>query len=356
MSEGTRAISRPKVRFSQFSDNVQNKEKDVECKDKTVLPANGPKIKSVVFLKKPVRIVDPKKCTTVCDKDIPQRDRNIETHCSDITPENVQSTCTSNKDVSKIDTSKILRNANDIQNIKENCNTLTSGKSPQNILKDHRESIRQKGKENRDTMLKKVLSVKSCKDMSKTRGGSSQCIQSVKQIGKCKLPTKNNIQKISTMDSQNPKMTKSLSAPSILKKTKNQTFKGTSNAKSITPNVMPCYKIAAKNKISPVKKTILRNVSGPKIKTSVGPGISHKKKNDIKTSDANKKHNVALDVAKELAQPEYNSIACTLNKLKELKQQKIVRDINHLTSAQKSFISGKVRFFIEKMKPVIIFL
>lgn len=356
MSEGTRAISRPKVRFSQFSDNVQNKEKDVECKDKTVLPANGPKIKSIVFLKKPVRIVDPKKCTTVCDKDIPQRDRNIETYCSDITPENVQSTCTSNKNVSKIDTSKILRNANDIQNIKENCNTLTSGKSPQNILKDHRESIRQKGKENRDTMLKKVVSVKSCKDMSKTRGGSSQCIQSVKQTGKCKLPTNNNIQKISTMDSQNPKITKSLSAPSILKKTKNQTFKGASNAKSITPNVMPCYKIAAKNKISPVKKTILRNVSGPKIKTSVGPGISHKKKNDIKTSDANKKHNVALDVAKELAQPGYNSIACTLNKLKQLKQQKIVRDINHLTSAQKSFISGKVRFFIEKMKSVNIFL
>lgn len=339
MSEDTRTISRPKVRFSQFSDNVQNKEKDVEHKD-TVLRANGPKIKSIVSLKKPVRIVGPKKCTTACDEDIPQFDCNIETHCSDITSENVQSTCISNKNVSEIDTSKILRNANGIQNIKENCNILTSSKSPQNILKEDKESIRQKGKENRDTMLKKVV---SSKDMSKTKGGSSQCIQTKN----CKLPTNNNMQKISIMDSKNPKTTKSLSAPSILKKTKNQTFKGINNAKSITPNVMPCYKIAAKNKISPVKKTILRNVSGPKIKTSVGPGIS-RKKNIVKTSDANKKHNVTLDVAEELAQPRYNSIACTLNKLKELKQQKIVRDIDHLPSAQKSFMNGKVTFFYKK--------
>lgn len=353
MSEKTRTISRPKVRFSQFSDNVQNKEKNVEHKDNTVLRANGPKILSIVSLKKPVRIVDPKKCTTVCDKDIPQHNCNIETHCSDITSENIQSTCIPNKDISKIDTSKILQNANGIQNIKKNCNTLISGKSPQNILKNRRESKEQKGKENRDTMLKKVV---SSKDTSKTRGGSSQCIQSTIQIGNCKLPTNNNMQKISTMDSKNPKMTKSQSVPSILKKTKNQTFKGTSNAKSITPNVMPCYKIAAKNKISPVKKTILRNVSGPKIKTSVGPGISHKKKNDVKTSDINKRYNSTLDVAKELAQPVYNSIACTLNKLKELKQQKIVRDIDHLSSAQKSFINGKVRFFIKKIKHVNIFL
>lgn len=343
MSEKIRAISRPKVRFSQFSDNAQNKEKNVEHKDKTVLRANGPKILSIVSLKKPVKIVDPKKCTTVCDKDI-QHDCNIETYCNDITSENVQSTCISNKDVSKMDTSKILRNVNGIQNIKENCNTLMSGKSPQNILQNHRESKKQKGKENRDTMLKKVV---SSKDMSKTRGESSQYIQSAIQTENYKRPINNNMQKISTMDSKNPKMTKSQFASSILKKTKNQTFKGTSNAKSIAPNVMPCYKIAAKNKMSPVKKTILRNVSGPKIKTSIGPGISHKKKNDIKTSDVNKRYNSRLDVvAEELARPAYNSIACTLNKLKELKQQKIVADIVHLSSAQKSFINGKVRFSI----------
>lgn len=340
MSKDIKAISRPKVRFSQFSDNVQNKEEDVEyCKEKTVLQANGPKIKSIVTLKRPVKIVDPKKLTTVCNKDVLQHDyeREISTHCSDITSENIQSTCLSNKNVSNIETSNILRNANGIQNIIENCNTLTPDKSPQdNILKDRKENMQQKGKENRDTKLKKVV---SSKDISKSKKESSHCTKSVTQTGNYKLPTSKNMQKIGTKDSKSPKMTKS--TPSIMKKTRNQTVE--INAKSVTPNVMPCYKIAAKNKVSPVKKTILRNMSGPKIETSVGPGISHKKKSDLKAGEANKRHNVTLDVAaEELARPGYNSIACTINKLKELKQQKIVTDIDHLPLAQKSFVNGKI--------------
>ncbi|CAL1686505.1 unnamed protein product [Lasius platythorax] len=341
MSENTGAISRPKVRFSQFSDNVQNKEIDVEyCQEKTVLRANGPKITSIVSLKKPVRIVDPKKFTSIHNKDVLQCDRNTEisTHSSDIMSENIRrNTFPSNKNVPKIETSKILRNANGIQNIKENYNMLQPDKSPRDNLKDSKESLQQKGKENRDTILKKVV---SSKDISKPKRGSSQYIQSVTQTGNGKPSTGNNTQKINTMNSKkSPKMTKSLSAPNIMKKTKNQMFKGTINAKSVTPNVMPCYKITARNKVSPVKKTILRNVSGPKIKTSVGPGVSHKKRND-----ANERHIVAtLDVAaEELARPGYNSIACTINKLKELKQQKIVRDIDHLPSAQKSFVNGKI--------------
>lgn len=346
MSKNIKAISRPKVRFSQFSDNVQNKEKDVEyCKEKTVLQTNGPKIKSIVILKKPVKIVEPKKLTIVCNKNVLQHDykTEISTH-SDIASENIQSTCLSNKNVSKIETSSILRNANGIQNIKENCNTLTPGKSLQdNILKDCKERMQQKGKENRDTILKKGFN----KNLSKSRKGSSQYTESVTQIRNYKPSASKNMQKISTKDSKNLKMTKS--APSIIKKIRNQTVEGTINAKSITPNVMPSYKIVAKNKVSPVKKTILRNISGPKIETSVRPGIFRKKKSDAKASDANKKHNVTLNVAaEELAQPGYNSIACTINKLKELKQQKIVTDIDHLSFAQKSFINGKVRFFYKK--------
>ncbi|KAL6425661.1 hypothetical protein ACFW04_009640 [Cataglyphis niger] len=339
MSKNIKAISRPKVRFSQFSDNVQNKEKDVEyCKEKTVLQTNGPKIKNIVTLKKPVKIVDPKKLTTVCNKNVLQHDykTNIPTH-SDIISENFQSTCLSNKNVSKIETSSILRNANGIQNIKENCNTLTPGKSLQdNILKDCKERMQQKGKENRDTILKKGFN----KDLSKSRKGNSQYTKSVTQTRNYKSPASKNMQKINTKDSKNLKITKSAS---IIKEIRNQTVEGTINAKSLTSNVMPCYKIVAKNKVSPVKKTILRNTSGSKIETSVRPGIFHKKKSDTKASDANKKHNVTLDVAaEELAQPGYNSISCTINKLKELKQQKIVTDIDYLSFAQKSFINGKI--------------
>ncbi|XP_050460267.1 uncharacterized protein LOC126856103 [Cataglyphis hispanica] len=340
MSKNIKAISRPKVRFSQFSDNVQNKEKDVEyCKKKTVLQTNGPKIKNIVTLKKPVKIVDPKELTTVCNKNVLQHDykTKISTH-NDITSENFQSTCLSNKNVSKIEVSSVLHNANGIQNIKENCNTLTLDKSLQdNILKDCKERMQQKGKENRDAILKKGFN----KDLSKSRKGSSQYTESVTKTRNYKPLASKNMQKINTKDSKNLKMTKS--APSIIKKIRNQTMEGTINAKSLTSNVMPCYKIVAKNKVSPVKKTILRNTSGSKIETSVRPGIFHKKKSDAKASDANKKHNVTLDVAaEELAQPGYNSIACTINKLKELKQQKIVTDIDHLSFAQKSFINGKI--------------
>ncbi|XP_072748880.1 uncharacterized protein [Anoplolepis gracilipes] len=337
MSEDTRTISRPKVRFSQFSDNVQNNEKDIEdCEEKA---ANGPKIKSIVTLKKPVRIVDPKKFTTVSNKDVPQCDCNTENskHCSNIMSENIQSTRLAKNNVSRTETSRILHNANSIQNIKENYNTLPPNKNPQdNILKDSRDGLQQKGKENRNTILKKVA---SSKDISKPRRAISQGIPLVKQTGNCKLSTSKNMQEINRVDSKNPKMKKSLSAPSVIKKTKNQTVERTVNAVS----VMPCYKITAKNKVSPVKKAILRNVSGPKIKTSVEPGISHKKRTDENVCNVNKRHNATSDIAaEELAQPGYNSIACTINKLKELKQQKIVTDIDHLSSAQKSFINGKI--------------
>lgn len=349
--ENTGAISRPKVRFSQFSDNVQNKEKEVEhYKEKNVSRVNTPKIKSIVSLKKPVRIVDPKKLSTsVNNKDVLQGDHNTEisTHSSDIASENIhRNTFPSNKNVPKIETSKILRNANDIQNIKENYNTLRPEKNPQdNILKDGKKSLQQKGKENRDITPKKVA---FSKDVSKTRRGSSQYIQSVAPTGNYKFSTSNNTQK-NTMDSKkSPKMTKSLSAPNIMKRSRNQMLKETINTKSATLKVMPCYKSAAKKKVSPVKKTILRNVSGPKIKTSVGPGVSHKKKNYAKVDDTNKKHILDVVTAEELERPGYNSIACTINKLKELKQQKIVRDIDHLPSAQKSFVNGKVRFFFYK--------
>lgn len=94
---------------------------------------------------------------------------------------------------------------------------------------------------------------------------------------------------------------------------------------------------------------VLRDVSSSKVRTSVGPGIYHPKKGNNtkmmqKKDDTNKRYIIGSD-AEELAQPKYNSIMCTIDKLKEYQQQRIVTDINHLPSAQKNIINGKVRFY-----------
>jgi len=69
MTDNTKVISKPKVRFCQFSDNARNKgEIFKHCKEQVILQANNPRIKEIVSLKKPIRIVNPTK-SNVCDKD-----------------------------------------------------------------------------------------------------------------------------------------------------------------------------------------------------------------------------------------------------------------------------------------------
>lgn len=155
---------------------------------------------------------------------------------------------------------------------------------------------------------------------------------------------------IDTINSNRTEITKSWSAPSIIKITEKQRTKPRIfSAKPTKANVMPCYRYIKsgmiKNEVSPVKKIVLRSTMGPKIKTFVGSGVSHKQQNDTKTDVTNKKCYNMSDVAvKKLAQPEYNSVMYTLDKLKEIKEQKIVRNINHLPPMQKNLLNGKVKF------------
>lgn len=240
----------------------------------------------------------------------------------------------------------ILCDANGIQNIKKNCKVSQLDKSLQNnILKNHRKCLQQKGKENKNVPLKKAI---SSKNLNEIKAGNSQRVQLVTQK-KFKLSTGDDcMEKINVRSAfKRPKMTKSYSAPNVIKKTKNSMIPGKIlNVKPVTTlsHVTSYYKTTvSKNKISPVKKIVLRNVADPKIKTSVVPGVFHEKQDNAKMNDANERCTITLDVTVEdLAQPEYNSIMCTINKLKELQQQKIVTDISHLSSIQKNFLNGKV--------------
>ncbi|XP_071570362.1 uncharacterized protein [Temnothorax nylanderi] len=321
MTNNIKIISRPKVRFRQFSDKARNEEEIVEHgKKQTVAQANGPRIKELLSLKKPVRIVDPTKSTSVGvgDKDVSLSNCNndISSYRS-ITRGNVQNTSFSDKNVTKVESTMILRGANGIRNTEKSCKMLQLGKNPRvdDVSRERIKCLQQKGKENKGIL-------------------QAGCMEKV------------NVARPAAFKGSN--MTKSQSAPSIIKRTRNSMIQGgILNAKPVTTlsRVTSRYKTVAKNKVSPVKKIVLRNVAGPKIKTSVGPGVFRKKRNDTKPSDENERRTVytVSDVTVEdLAQPEYNSIVCTVNKLKELEQQKIVTDVSHLPSTLKSFLNGKI--------------
>lgn len=347
MSENTKFISRPKVRFFQFSDQKQKNEIVKEsCNDDTNLATNGPKIRSIVTLKRPIRIVDSIR-STVRKKHFPLKDCEISACSHHKETENTQDTSLSNDNVPKAEVSRILRNANSRQNKKENNEILQQDKNvftQNDTSKSHRKTLQQRDKENKDIILNKIT---SSKNIIKTR--NCQYVQPV-VCKKLKLSTgSNDAQKTDTVKLNRTDMTKSQSAASIMKKTEKQRTKTKSlNAKSTMSNVMPCYRYIQtgimKNKGSSVKKIVLRSPTGPKIKTSVEPGVSRKQQEDAETDDTSKNYYTMSNTAVEkLAQPGYNSIMCTLNKLKEIKEQKIVRDINHLPPAQKNLLNGKVK-------------
>jgi hypothetical protein len=66
MLTNTKTILRPKVRFSECSDNMPSEE-SVQHFEEKVMQENGPRVKSIEILKKPVKIVYPKQ---VHNKDI----------------------------------------------------------------------------------------------------------------------------------------------------------------------------------------------------------------------------------------------------------------------------------------------
>ncbi|XP_018373747.1 PREDICTED: uncharacterized protein LOC108768034 [Trachymyrmex cornetzi] len=341
MTDNINVISRPKVRFCQFSDNTRNKMEIVEdSKRQSGLQTSGLKIKEIVTLKKPIRVVDPTKFANIYDKDTSSSNHDIGTlshYCT--TSGNVRNMSLSNKNMPKVK-STILRDANGIQNTKNSSKMFQrQNKSSQDdVLKDNTKNVRQNEKENNNKLSNKSASNKNVSDT--TTGNFQHSVQSAIRE-KFKLPMDNiHIPKVNIQDFKTSKMTKPQSASSIIKKTRNSmTKERILNAKPVLSH----YKTMTRKKISPVKKIVSHNMSSPKIKTSMG-SVFRKEQADLKTSDANERCIIALDVTtvQDLAQPEYNSIMCTINKLKELERQKIVADINHLPFALKSFLNGKI--------------
>lgn len=122
--------------------------------------------------------------------------------------------------------------------------------------------------------------------------------------------------------------------------------------------VMPCLKskVKANGKFSPIKKTVLRNISvKPKTKNLVTPGVSRPPPPRKELNfDSNQIENDKFRTEK-LSKPEYNSIMKTINKLKEVQKENIITDVEHLPPIYKSLVNGKVAHSLDFPPDEVIF-
>ncbi|XP_019699854.1 uncharacterized protein LOC105189395 [Harpegnathos saltator] len=345
MSENTKTVLRPRVRFSQLSNKEQNNGTVKEsCKNRTNLQINGPKIKNIVTLERPVRIMSSTEHTDIHEKDIPLKncEMKVAVCFDDKASKNTQNTSLFNDNVSETELPKTLHNVN-TQNMKEIDKLLQLDKNrcmENNILKHCRRILQQKNKENKTTVSNKIMLNKNIKTKIKDDQYEQPIVCNKLQL----FRNNNDMQKIDTINSNTTEIMKLKSVPSIMKRTEKQTKTKIFNAKSTIPDVIPYYKYIKpriQNK-GLVKKNVLHNITGPKIEVSVGPGVSHKKQHDIKIDDASKQCYISNNAAEKLAQPDFNSILCIFNKLKEIKQHKVIRNINHLSSVQKNLLNEKI--------------
>lgn len=123
-----------------------------------------------------------------------------------------------------------------------------------------------------------------------------------------------------------------------------------SSVKPKVVGVMPCLKskMLAKGKFSPVKKTVLRNIS---VKPKNFPVSRLRKELDFEDKkmdpqeekiENKEKRKLQILNSEKLSKPEYNSIMSTINKLKEVQKENIVSDVDHLPPIYKSLVNGKV--------------
>lgn len=175
MSEKTKSILRPKVRFFQIS----NQDRDNEMvkkpfKNNTNLLITGPKIRSIVALEKPVKIVDSIESTGVYKKELSLKNLKITSDCSDdITSENIQNISPSDNNVP--DTSKILHNANS-RNKKKKNKVLQLDKdicAQNNTVKHCRKISQQKDKENKNALVNRIM---FNKNITKTKTKNCQYV------------------------------------------------------------------------------------------------------------------------------------------------------------------------------------
>ncbi|EZA47598.1 hypothetical protein DMN91_012333 [Ooceraea biroi] len=286
----SKKISRPKVSFRQ---SEQDEEETVkQSKEKATQQSEGPKIRSVVTLHAPVRIVNPEKATGAGDKGACSSERKADssTHTGDTASENAPDTSQAVKDAARTGE---MCHASDV---KEKHDVSQLSKTLDNIVKNYT-NLQQKGKE-------------KMKDTSK--GAAKLQPVPIPRVAKLGKPPATRAE-----------------AP---------------KAKSATPSLqsshMPYYKMLVKNKPFSVKT----NVKNPHVKDE--PELLEEFLHLIlpwhKNYRTEEFESGRHYVGQSLEHPKCNSIVCIADKLKKLEQQKISADINHLSPLEKTILNGKI--------------
>ncbi|XP_046629655.1 uncharacterized protein LOC124310094 isoform X1 [Neodiprion virginianus] len=100
----------------------------------------------------------------------------------------------------------------------------------------------------------------------------------------------------------------------------------------------------AHSRSSPVKKTILRDVTGRTTNVCVGPGVVRYYPQPFKPNMENEVPHIRTDIVsgEQLGRPEYNSIMCTIEELKKAQAEKFVTDVDHLPLVYRNLVNQKV--------------
>lgn len=288
--------------------------------EKNIKKSNKPKIISIVKVDKPIKLMK-----------LNEKSGNNENKNTNVDYNHVP-----------------LNDASNIQNIKENFKEVDMPKTSIKSLSDNiiisTTSIEQNENKNKTLKSEKYektkeanISKKNC--MKSTKEKENKTTIDKKRVKSVTIKSPNlDILKHKNKLYSSGTNTKKLNATN--KKSVSVTTK--KNSKPIV-GVMPCYKYkkVESNIKTPVKKTVIRDIIGSKIKPSINPGID-KIPDNLKFLEIDENIVKPLISGKELAKPEYNSIMSTISKLNELKKQKVIPDIEHLPASYKNLISGKV--------------
>ncbi|XP_012139381.1 uncharacterized protein LOC100882288 [Megachile rotundata] len=345
MTDDVKLFVRPKVRFYQTDTNESAAGESKRTIDqKNIGQSNKPRIISIVTLDKPVKLVKSNKsCNNKEDKNLKTFDSTRKndslTVCSNAPP-----LYTLDENPIEIENQKPLSDNTNIKNIKANSKDIkpkiSNKRSHNNVVPSSVSLVEQDKNLNKTVKSQNFVKTNASRSYVKSKKGKEN--ETLDDKGNNYLTKKFSDLEITAHK------TKSCSSRTTSKKA-NATSKTLAASKrnlSTKSNVMPCHKYlkaASKVKSSPVKKTVIRDVDGPKIKPYIGPGVLRKKNDDLKTPETDERTFMKPSTSGEkLAKPEYNSIMCTINKLNEMKKQKITTDIEHLPVWCKHFINGKI--------------
>ena len=253
----------------------------------------------------------------------------------------------SNKLQNSLQTPKILPDVQDIpfnSLEKKNLSSIQEESLESEIRPEQNITDMQPLKVPEELNLKSQIKVSEPKSPKKTFKCTSPLKKQLNSVNRLSKSSKSPKKVPPQENSKNPRLTV------VASKTRSRPL-GTlprSAAKIKVAGVMPCMKakIAAKGKTSPVKKSILRNVAVRPTKAYIGPGVVRPRKELDENFKEEPRVNPEVLDAKKLSRPEYNSIMCTINKLKQVQQENIVPNVENLPQSYKNLVNVKVNYYI----------